>query len=319
MHLVHAANGIEPFIAFLDSWRGHRPGADCDLVLALKAFTAPEEADPYLEEARDLAPEALFFADGGLDLGTYFAAAARLRRDRYCFLNSYSELLAEGWLAKLDAALAEPHAGISGASGSWASARSWVAYLLRMRSHYQGLLPERHIAREAFLSIELERSGKIARSRRESLRAKVRALPEIPEQIVSFEPFPAHHVRTNAFMISHATLARLRLHEIRRKMDAYLLEHGRASITRQVQQLGLRALVVDRAGAIYDQDDWDRSYTLWQGDQEGLLVADNQTRSYARGDGDRRRLLSTLAWGARADPYVGDDAGAVASGAGSLP
>jgi hypothetical protein len=103
-------------------------------------------------------------------------------------------------------------------------------------------------------------------------------------------------------MVSHATLRRLCLHEIRGKMDAYALESGRASITRQAQRLGLRTVVVDRAGAAYDPERWHHSRTLWQGDQEGLLVADNQTLAYARGDLQRRRLLSGFAWGSDADP-----------------
>jgi hypothetical protein len=271
-------------------------------VLALKGFAGAADAEPYLSQARDLQPEVLFLPDDGLDLGSYFAAAARLRRNRYCFLNSYSELLVAGWLAKLEAALGQPQVAIAGATGSWASTRSWVAYSLRLPSAYHGVLPERHVARQAFLDIDLERTGQQGRSGWESLQAKLRTLPQMFEQIFAFEPFPAYHLRTNAFMISHATLTRLRLHTIRRKMDAYVLENGRASLTRQAQRLGLRTLVVDRTGAVYEHDQWDRSYTLWQGDQEGLLVADNQTRSYARGGADRRRLLSAFAWGAGADP-----------------
>jgi hypothetical protein len=309
VHLVHAANGLDPFLAFLDSWRRFPPGVDCELVLAMKAFALPEEAEPYLASARDLAPEALFFPDEGLDLNIYFAAAARLRRSRYCFLNSYSELLVEDWLAKLAAAMDQPRVGIVGATGSWASTRSWVAYLLGLPSAYEGLLPERRIAREAFLAIDLERTGETTRSGWASLQDKLRTPPQMLEQMLAFEPFPAYHLRTNAFMISHATLARIRLRAIRRKMDAYRLENGRASITRQVQRLGLRTLVVDRAGTFYDDDEWDRSLTLWQGEQEGLLVADNQTRSYARGTEERRRLLSSFAWGPRARPRVSPSGG----------
>ena len=301
---MRAENGLEPFAAFLDSWRRCPPGTDCDLVLAMKGFSGEATAEPYLLQAQDLHPEVLFYPDEGLDLGVYFAVAAQLRRDRYCFLNSYSELLVEGWLAKLEAALEQPQVGMVGATGSWASTRSWVAYSLRMPGAYRGLLPERQIAREVFLSMDLERSGVDARSGWRSLQAKLGTLPQMFEQILAFEPFPAYHLRTNAFMISHAMLARLSLHAIQSKMDAYLLENGRASITRQVQRLGMRTLVVDRAGTGYEHDEWDRSYTLWQGDQEGLLVADNQTRSYASGGDDRRRLLSAFAWGSRADPGV---------------
>jgi hypothetical protein len=88
------------------------------------------------------------------------------------------------------------------------------------------------------------------------------------------------------------------------KQDAYKLENGRRSITRQLQRKGLRTLVVDRHGAVYDHEQWHHSRTFWQGDQEGLLVADNQTRWYADADADRRRLLSGFAWGPEADPTL---------------
>ncbi len=302
VHLVRAANGLAPFHAFLDAVDRHPPGLECDLVLAMKGFDRARDAEPYLERARHLSPEVLFFGDEGLDLGVYFAAAARLRRNRYCFLNSYSEPLTESWLAKLDMALSQPGVGLAGATGSWASTRSWVAYSLRLPSAYRGVLPDRRVAREGFASIDREREGAERRSTIGSLRARLSVLSQMPEQILAFEPFPAHHIRTNAFMISHATLAGLSLHPVRDKFDAYLLENGRRSITRQVQRLGLRTVVVDRAGRTYDHKEWHRSRTLWQGAQEGLLVADNQTRSYLAGDVNRRRLLSGFAWGASADP-----------------
>ncbi len=66
-------------------------------------------------------------------------------------------------------------------------------------------------------------------------------------------------------MIAHSTLAGLRLHEVREKADAYALESGRHSLTRQVQRDGLRAVVVDRAGENYEQDRWHLSHTFWQG------------------------------------------------------
>jgi hypothetical protein len=304
VHLVRAANGPVPFDAFLDAVDRYPPGIECDVVLAMKGFDREQDADPYLERARHLSPEALFFSDDGLDLGVYFAAAAQLKRDRYCFLNSYSEPLVESWLAKLDQALSQPDVGLAGATGSWASTRSWVAYSLRLPSAYRAVLPQRQVAREGFRSIDLEQDGAETRSAVDSLRGKLGMLTQMPEQILAFEPFPAYHVRTNAFMISHATLAALRLHVVREKFDAYLLENGRRSITRQVQDLGLRTLLVDRTGDTYDRDEWHRSYTLWQGAQEGLLVADNQTRSYVAGDANRRRLLSSFAWGRSADQLL---------------
>lgn len=273
----------------------------------MKGFGSVAESEPYLDMASDLSPEALYFPDEGLDLGTYFAAAARLRCHRYCFLNSYSELLADGWLAKLERALAEPDVGMAGATGSWASNRSWVAYVLRMPSAYRELFPGRDVARKVFLEIDLERAGVSSRSFWETLSVKLQVMPHLAGQLIAYEPFPAYHLRTNAFVISHEMLTRLQLHAIGGKMDAYRLENSRSSITRQIQRLGLRTVLVDREGELYDHHRWDASQTLWQGAQEGLLVADNQTRSYASGNDDRRLVLSTFAWGPRARPGLRGD------------
>ncbi|HEY2141464.1 MAG TPA: hypothetical protein VGG98_05335 [Solirubrobacteraceae bacterium] len=302
VHLVRAANGLPVLRAFAESLRRHPPGIEHDLVLAMKGFPSPAAARPYLDELSDLDPQPLFFPDEGLDLGVYFGAAGLLRRGCYCFVNSFGRPLVDGWLAKLTAALRQPGVGLAGATGSWASIPSWMAYSAHLPSAYRGVLPPVRMAREQFLAIELERSGMAERPTAESLRVRLRALVQLPEQLLGFESFPADHLRTNAFMVSHATLGALRLREIRSKIDAYVLESGRASITKQVQRLGLRTVVVDRAGALYEPERWDRSRTLWQGGQEGLLVEDNQTLAYARGDAGRRRLLSGFAWGSRADP-----------------
>ncbi len=157
VHLVREVNGLSPFCEFLEALRAHPPGVDHELVLAMKGFASPTQAAPYLTEAADLAPNVVYFPDLGIDLGVYFAAAARLRRDRYCFVNSYSRPLVDGWLAKLDGALAEPGVGQVGASGSWASMSSWVKSLIGLPSAYQGLFPERAAVRE--LSLEIQREA----------------------------------------------------------------------------------------------------------------------------------------------------------------
>jgi hypothetical protein len=273
IHLVWAPLGPGALREFARALRKHPPATDHKLVLAMNGFTSCAQAERYLDEVADLSPEALFFA-GGLDLPVYFAAAERLHGERYCFVNSYSRPLVDGWLAKLDAALDPPEVGLAGASGSWASPRSWTAYSLGLPSAYAGVLPPPHIARAQLLAVELEHAQAVRRTALESLRARWSALRQLPQ----LERFPAAHIRTNAFMISHATIERLRLGSVRKKPDAHALEHGRHSITRQVQRMGLQA----------------------HGQQEGLLVADNRTRAYQDGDGVRRRVLSGYAWGAAA-------------------
>jgi hypothetical protein len=308
VHLVWGPLGPLPLREFVASYRRFDAGAEHELVILLNGVE--EQQRPAFEaELSGLTHRILSVERPVQDLAAYLEAARRLEHERMCFLNSYSVILTDDWLSNLDRALSEPRAGLVGATGSWASVRSATLNALFLPNPYRGVVPERSVARTALLAIELERGGEHLeadsqpkRSLIGSALATLRTFPPMPEQLLRFESFPAHHLRTNAFMIERATLTALRIGRIDRKMSAYLLESGRHSLTRQVQGLGLRTLVVARDGAFYDHDDWWRSRTLWQGDQEGLMIADNQTRIYANGGIDRRRLLSAFAWGVRADP-----------------
>lgn len=316
IYLVWGPLGVAPLRRFMVSYRSHSAGVDHVLVLALNGLDADgakgrgpavsggaSEREELLAEIESIGVETVLLERPVLDLAAYVLVAQRLKHDRVCMLNSHSEPLANGWLAKLGAGLDHPSAGIVGASGSWFSNRSWVAHSLGLPSAYRGLIPDRRIAREQFIQMSSEHpSGGGEQVERDRVSAFVRNLPALPTQLIGFKPFPAWHLRTNAFMLERARLLSLRTGRLASKMDTYRLESGKRSITAQIQSRGLRALVVDREGETYEPARWDRSRTLWQADQERLLVADNQTRLYANGGIDRRKLLSVLAWGAAADP-----------------
>jgi hypothetical protein len=333
VHLVWGPLGVEPLRAFLRSYHAHDAGAPHELVVVFNGVprgdadragaSAPARADltggietpgreAFLAELEDTPHRLIELERPVQDLAAYALLFERLEHSRLCFLNSYSEILSADWLAKLDHALDQPQAGLVGATGSWASVHSGVLHALFLPNQYRGVLPPKKVAREQFREIELERNGRGRQTDREPPRrslaravlATLKTFPAMPEQLLRFESFPAHHLRTNAFMAERSILQNLRLGRIERKMDAYLLENGRNSFTRQVQRMGLRTLVVARDGSLYDQERWPLSRTFWQCDQEGLLIADNQTRSYANGGIDRRRLLSAFAWGEQADPRL---------------
>jgi hypothetical protein len=304
VHLVRAANAPAAFAGFVAALRRCPPGGSWELVLALKGFTSQADTAPYLALADDFDPEPVLVSDEAFDVGAYMTIADRLRRDRYCFLNSWAEPLIPGWLDMLDAALSARTVGLVGATGSWNSSRSLASQLVGFPSPYRGLLPERRVARKEFAALAAPNTsaGPPAVSRLGWLRAGLTSLCTLPRQLIDYGGFPNPHIRTNGFMISHHTLTRVQLPVIRDKPDAYRFESGRRGLTRQVLGLGLDALVVDRDGVTYEPARWAESHTLWQGDQERLMMADNQTRSYAEGGTDRRRLLSTLAWGPSAQP-----------------
>ena len=172
----------------------------------------------------------------------------------------------------------------------------YLRYQLGLRSHYATVYHDREATRRAFLAMSpgARDSGVWGH--------RVLSASTYARQLRRLGRFPAPHLRTNAFVIRRETLLALELPHIRGKLDAYAFESGRRSLTAQVRALGLRALVVAGDGGAYDVPDWPESATLWQGNQENLLVADNQTASYADADLERRTLLSRYAWADRARP-----------------
>lgn len=323
VHLVWGPLGAAPLRAFMSSYREHPAAAEHELVVVFNDVS-PQQRPELLSELEDVQHRLLELEQPVQDLTAYARAVERLEHDHVCFMNSFSAVLADGWLAKLADGLRSPGVGLVGATGSWQSVRSAALSTMLLPSPYNGVLPARSVAREQFIAIEreradaalrlgLERPGEkrtssalaqpLRRSRLGSVAAVLKTLPSIPEQLLRFPGFPAPHIRTNAFMVARSTFAKLRIGPVRRKMDAWVLESGKDNLTRQVQRLGLKVLVVDRCGDCHEVDRWHLSATFWQRDQGELLVADNQTRIYAHGSLERRRLLSAFAWGAQAAPY----------------
>jgi hypothetical protein len=320
VHLVWGPLGPERLRDFLDSYRRYPAGLAHELVVLFNGVSG-EQRPALLAELDGIEHTLMTLEEPVQDLVAYRRAAERLGHGRICFMNSYSVILAPGWLAKLTHAIEHPAAGIAGATGSWASLRSLALNGMFLPNPYRRVVPRRRVVIEQFQQIELDLQRARARAptadgqRRSRLRlgpvrVAVRVARGTLEQLVRFQGFPAAHLRTNAFILERELFTQLRIGAIGRKVEAYELESGRHSITRQIGDVGLHPLLVDRDGALYRADEWARSATFWQGDQQRLLVADNQTGIYARGGLERRRLLSALAWGDQADPTIPDGASA---------
>jgi hypothetical protein len=262
VHLVWAPLGPAPLREFLRSYHAHSAGVEHELVIALNGARA--------EGAGEASREALLAELAGtehllidleqplLDLAAYDAAARRLAHARLCLVNSYSVVLADGWLGRLSEALDGQGIGIVGASGSWESQAEW----LRGRANHW--------------AYQLMTLGAARRD---------------------YRRFPNPHVRTTGFMIGREPLLEMGLEAVCDKRAAYLLESGHASITRRLRERGLRAVVVGRDGRAYDVEDWPESRTFRSGEQENLLIADKQTRDYERAAPRRRRRLCRDSWG----------------------
>lgn len=263
VYLAWVPLGLAPLERFLRSYEAHPAGAPHELVVVFNGQRSEAELTPFRAALAAVKHRALVIARPGLDIRSYTLVVQYYAYRAYCFLNSYSVLLADEWLAKLAGALALPGVGVVGASGSW-------------ESSYGGLLV-----------------STIARTERVRVRDTARLL----FYRTAFSPFPNPHIRTTGFMARADVLRRVRWPSVRTKRAAHSFEGGRGGLTRQVERLGLQALVVGRDGAAYAQADWPSSGTFRQGGQENLLIGDNRSHDYQCADAHRREYMARLAWG----------------------
>jgi hypothetical protein len=270
VHLVWAAAGLEPFRRFLSSYREYPGGLDHGLVILYNGFSADAlgEHRALLDGIPHRELRLPFMAR---DLRAYVWAAERCSARHLCFINSYSTLLAGGWLRALNGYLVRPGVGAAGATGSWESFYS--NYLRRLK--------------------ELGRpSSPLAWARH------VNRLRKLRRYRANFDPAPNPHLRSNAFMIERSRWLSLERSSLKTKWQTWLFESGKRSMTAQLSESGLKVYVVGRDGEAYAQDRWPLSGTFRLGNQENLLVADNRTRQYDEADEDGRRYMREIAWGA---------------------
>jgi hypothetical protein len=301
VHLVRQANGIEVFQRFLDSYARHPAGVPHELVLVLKGFEDESAIEPYRMLASDVRARCVNVPDVGFDLGTYRGAALELSHRRLVFLNSFSILLADDWLKLLDAPARDPGIGAVAASGSWGSQSSHLRYGLGLGGPYGAVFDDRESTQRVFAELTAEGNGAVHPGRG-AIRRSLELGTSIIRQAVAFPSFPSPHLRTNGLLIARERWLRVCRGTPHDKLAAHRLESGRRGITPRLQSNGLRVVVAGRDGRTYRRSEWPQSMTFWQGDQENLLIGDNQTLAYRDGDAHRRRVLSGYAWGAQAAP-----------------
>jgi len=294
VHLVRRQNGIAPFERFLDSMRVHPAGMGHDLVILFKGFREDRVTD-YEDKLEGIDHRRMFIGDRGFDINAYFEAVRCLEYTRFCFLNSYSRIVANGWLEKLAHFSDAADVGLVGATGSW---QSIAGGYTREQVRIQALPPVTRFSGRVLRALKDRRPGAMAQR---AMRAAL-AIAGVWRPRQDFLPFPNYHLRTNAFMAAREMLSRIHLSSMRTKLSAYKFESGKHSLTNQVRNLGLRVLVVGRDGKGYDPEQWHLSNTFWQSQEENLLVADNQTQLYLDSDAEKRAELAQYAWGESARP-----------------
>ena len=111
-----------------------------------------------------------------------------------------------------------------------------------------------------------------------------------------FPPFPNPHIRTQGILIRRRHLLEMWPMWFPTKRHCYLFESGYNSLWRKMRARGLKAVIVGKDGHPREVD-WATSQTFRNGEQENLLIADNQTCRYQRGTKQERTTLAAAAWG----------------------
>lgn len=271
VHLVWKPLGLQTFRDFITSYKRMDAGVEHRLVVAFNGFDAENDLLEYRSLLEGVTYEWFRISPGTQDLPVYFKTAKEFSDKYLCFVNSYSVILAEGWLAMMHRQLTAEGVGIVGATGNW---ESYYTNLDLERAPYS---TSRFLARRLLHDLPI--------------------LYQSYRTYAQFAPFPNPHIRTTGFMLARDTMLKLKYRSLRTKKDCFKFESGREGMTNQIIRMELKPLVVGRNGQAYEKEEWFESGTFRSREQHNLLIADNHTRWYETADAHARRMSQRVSWG----------------------
>ncbi len=276
VYLVWLPYGIGHFKDFIDSYLAHKNTLQHKLVIAFNGMANCEkkESEDYIRflKEKNITNFKCCYFDAGQDIKIYKSLADELKDFEYMlYLNSYSIILCDHWLSHFVNNM-KPGIGVVGASGVYSS------YFKSIR-----------------IKTWADLNSKISLTRKWKLLKYLIKL--FLFHYFEFSQYPNPHIRTNAFFIKRSIFSSLVFNDKPGKLAAYAFENGRNSMTRQLFDLGLECVVVDKNGNGYICQNWYKSNVFWQNDQDNLVVSDNQTRKYSDANDTEKLFYQKLAWG----------------------
>jgi hypothetical protein len=146
-YLAWTPYGVGAAERFVGSYREHSAGTEHRLVVAL---AGPDgDRDPWRRAFAAVEHEEIE-CGVGVDIDHYRAVAERVVADRYCFVNTASTVLADGWLGHLERALLTPGVGMVAATGSYESPNAVRPGPLRRRRPGYEPFPNPHLRTNGF-------------------------------------------------------------------------------------------------------------------------------------------------------------------------
>jgi hypothetical protein len=271
--------GVDELKGFLQSYNQYTAGQPHRLVLLFNGVQSESELEPFLKTARDLlmTPYDVMVLPSGQDIDAYFYAARKREEQYLLFLNTYSRFLADNWLTFYIRAVEQPSVGAVAATAS-------------AMSYYSAVFQQNTWKWEHDKSLYVQ------------FRKYKLLLKAFFYWRLLFPSFPNYHLRTNAFMMPRSLFLEIKCPVIRSKFHAYQFESGYQSLTRQLLKKNKSITIIDRSGETHPLYETGKFPIFWKGNQEGLLISDNQTQKYDASNGQEKSFLSFLAWGKHSSP-----------------
>ncbi len=152
VHLVWAPLGLAPLERFVRSYRLHPAGLAHRLYVVFNGFDDAGSLRAARFAVADLDAEEIVLRRPTLDLDAYRGVVGDVDAEAYLFCNSYSQILADGWLRMLDTRRREPGVGMVAATGSWESQLTPAPLALKLlRWRRFGPFPNPHLRTNAFM------------------------------------------------------------------------------------------------------------------------------------------------------------------------
>ncbi|MBU2518686.1 MAG: hypothetical protein KKB57_13965 [Proteobacteria bacterium] len=324
-YLNRSAEGVAPVENFIRSYKKADPGMDHEFITIYKGF-APVEMEASRRLFENMEDRWVSVDDDMTDIDAYLIAAEKFSDiDVFCFLNTFSEINCNQWLYFLHDALAKDGVGITGASASyeslfnsykliskavWLCSQGALKYNYRLYLHYKTIFDEhaafwlqQKSARRFIYSYLPNYAPRIKYHDKyntlfEEYWKELTAANGVFSFIEGYPPFPNPSIRTNCFMVRRKHLACFLNNNFRMtKNQSYLFESGPEGLTSSILNKGLRAVIVNSDGNVYDVEQWPQSETFRLGKQEKLMVADNQTKGFVGMNPLQRNVLAYMTWG----------------------
>jgi hypothetical protein len=324
VYLNRKAEGSYPVNRFIESYKTLEVGVSHDFIVIYKGYKADEiEVAKCLFKGID--HRHIVVDDQMTDIDTYLIAAEYFSDiETFCFLNTFSEIRCENWLLSLMNALSGDNVGIAGATASnesllnssqliskviWLCKSSYLKYDKQLHLQYKTILEKqlprwllwRYFAQA--ISIFKETRPDYAYTRIydaefEKYWRLLCAKGGTYEFLNGYPAFPNPHIRSNGFIIKRSLLLSF-FKNFRRmsKNESYLFESGAQSLTRQILDSKMRAVVVNKFGNVFDFAEWSHSQTFRLDNQQGLIVQDNQTRNYQQMNSAEKDIITCMTWG----------------------